>query len=83
MSSCLKNISRVRPRTSHADLPGRWDRPICARVFESGLKELLRRCGGQHSDKRLMSEMKTCFKKVDYDLSGLLHHIEIGDTPSN
>ena len=26
-----------------------------------------------------MSEMKTCFKKVDYDLSGLLHYIEIGD----
>src|SRR5258708_24287096 len=23
--------------------------------------------------------MKTCFKKVDYDLSGLLHYIEIGD----
>ena len=27
----------------------------------------------------LMSELKTCFKKVDYDLSGLLHYIEIGD----
>lgn len=26
-----------------------------------------------------MNEMKTCFKKVDYDLSGLLHYIEIGD----
>lgn len=26
-----------------------------------------------------MSELKTCFKKVDYDLSGLLHFIEIGD----
>lgn len=26
-----------------------------------------------------MSEPKTCFKKVDYDLSGLLHYIEIGD----
>ena len=26
-----------------------------------------------------MSEMKTCFKKVDYDLGGLLHYIEIGD----
>ena len=26
-----------------------------------------------------MSELKTCFKKVDYDLSGLLHYIEIGD----
>jgi hypothetical protein len=26
-----------------------------------------------------MSEMKTCFKKVDYDLSGLLHYIDIGD----
>jgi hypothetical protein len=26
-----------------------------------------------------MSEIKTCFKKVDYDLSGLLHYIEIGD----
>lgn len=26
-----------------------------------------------------MSEMKTCFKRVEYDLSGLLHYIEIGD----
>src|ERR687883_624464 len=26
-----------------------------------------------------MSELKTCFKKVDYDLSGLLHYIDIGD----
>ena len=26
-----------------------------------------------------MSELKTCFKKVDYDLSGLLHYIQIGD----
>ncbi len=26
-----------------------------------------------------MSEIKTCFKKVDYDLSGLLHFIDIGD----
>lgn len=26
-----------------------------------------------------MSEIKTCFRKVDYDLSGLLHFIEIGD----
>jgi uncharacterized protein with ParB-like and HNH nuclease domain len=26
-----------------------------------------------------MSETKTCFKKVDYDLSGLHHYIEIGD----
>lgn len=26
-----------------------------------------------------MSEMKTCFKRVDYDLSTLLHYIEIGD----
>ncbi|MEO8385234.1 MAG: DUF262 domain-containing protein [Betaproteobacteria bacterium] len=26
-----------------------------------------------------MNELKTCFKKVDYDLSGLLHYIEIGD----
>lgn len=26
-----------------------------------------------------MMELKTCFKKVDYDLSGLLHYIEIGD----
>lgn len=26
-----------------------------------------------------MSDLKTCFKKVDYDLSGLLHYIEIGD----
>lgn len=26
-----------------------------------------------------MSELKTCFKKVDYDLSGLLHFIDIGD----
>lgn len=26
-----------------------------------------------------MSDMKTCFKRVDYDLSGLLHYIDIGD----
>jgi hypothetical protein len=26
-----------------------------------------------------MSELKTCFKKVDYDLSGLLHYIDNGD----
>jgi hypothetical protein len=26
-----------------------------------------------------MSELKTCFKKVDYELAGLLHYIEIGD----
>lgn len=26
-----------------------------------------------------MGELKTCFKKVDYDLSGLLHYIDIGD----
>jgi hypothetical protein len=26
-----------------------------------------------------MSEPKTCFKRVDYDLSGLRHHIDIGD----
>ncbi len=26
-----------------------------------------------------MSEMKTCFKRVDYDLSGLLHYLDIGD----
>src|SRR5215472_5835233 len=26
-----------------------------------------------------MSEMKTCFKKVDYELSNLLSYIEIGD----
>lgn len=26
-----------------------------------------------------MSELKTCFKRVDYDLSGLLHYLEIGD----
>ena len=26
-----------------------------------------------------MSEPKTCFKRVDYDLSGLLHYIDIGD----
>lgn len=26
-----------------------------------------------------MSELKTCFKKVDYDLSALLHYIDIGD----
>lgn len=26
-----------------------------------------------------MSELKTCFKRVDYDLSGLLHYIEVGD----
>lgn len=27
----------------------------------------------------IMNEMKTCFKRVDYDLSGLLHYIDIGD----
>ena len=26
-----------------------------------------------------MSELKTCFKRVDYDLLGLLHYIEVGD----
>ncbi len=26
-----------------------------------------------------MNEMKTCFKRVDYDLNGLLHYIDIGD----
>jgi hypothetical protein len=26
-----------------------------------------------------MSEMKTCFKRVDYDLSGLLQYIDMGD----
>src|SRR5262252_2680353 len=25
-----------------------------------------------------MSELKTCFKRVDYDLAGLLHYIDIG-----
>ena len=26
-----------------------------------------------------MNELKTCFKRVEYDLSVLLHYIEIGD----
>jgi len=26
-----------------------------------------------------VSELKTCFKRVDYDLSGLLHYIDLGD----
>jgi hypothetical protein len=26
-----------------------------------------------------MTEMKTCFKRVEYDLAGLLHYIDIGD----
>ena len=26
-----------------------------------------------------MGELKTCFKRVDYDLEGLLHYIDIGD----
>ena len=26
-----------------------------------------------------MSELKTCFKRVDYDLAALLHYIDIGD----
>ncbi len=26
-----------------------------------------------------MSELQTCFKRVDYDLDGLLHYIDIGD----
>lgn len=26
-----------------------------------------------------MSELKTCFKRVDYELEALLHYIEIGD----
>jgi len=26
-----------------------------------------------------MSELKTCFKRVDYDLAGLLHYIDVGD----
>lgn len=25
-----------------------------------------------------MSELKTCFKRIDYDLAGLLHYIDIG-----
>jgi hypothetical protein len=29
--------------------------------------------------EKIMSELKTCFKRVDYDLSGLLHYIDIGD----
>ena len=27
----------------------------------------------------VLSELKTCFKRVDYDLGGLLHYIDIGD----
>lgn len=27
-----------------------------------------------------MSEVKTCFKRVDYDLYGPLHYIDIGDS---
>ena len=30
-----------------------------------------------------MSELKTCFKRVDYDLSSLLHFIDIGDIVTN
>lgn len=26
-----------------------------------------------------MSDLKTCFKRVDYDLAGLLHYLDIGD----
>lgn len=26
-----------------------------------------------------MSELRTCFKRVDYDLAGLLHYVDIGD----
>lgn len=26
-----------------------------------------------------MSELKTCFKRVDYDLDGLLHFIDLDD----
>lgn len=26
-----------------------------------------------------MNELKTCFKRVDYDLAGLLHYLDIGD----
>jgi uncharacterized protein with ParB-like and HNH nuclease domain len=26
-----------------------------------------------------MTELKTCFKRVDYDLSNLLHYIDLGD----
>jgi uncharacterized protein with ParB-like and HNH nuclease domain len=26
-----------------------------------------------------MTELKTCFKRVDYDLSALLHYLDIGD----
>ncbi|MDL1859786.1 DUF262 domain-containing protein [Betaproteobacteria bacterium PRO7] len=26
-----------------------------------------------------MTELKTCFKRVDYDLAGLLHYLDIGD----
>lgn len=34
---------------------------------------------GKTTQKGFMNELNTCFKKVDYDLSGLLHYIEIGD----
>jgi hypothetical protein len=29
--------------------------------------------------RNYMSELKTCFKRVDYDLAGLLHYLDIGD----
>src|SRR5262245_62905751 len=32
-----------------------------------------------HPKRISMSELKTCFKRVDYDLSNLLNYIEIGD----
>ncbi|MFN0149959.1 MAG: DUF262 domain-containing protein [bacterium] len=31
------------------------------------------------SEANAVSELKTCFKRVEYDLSGLLHYIDIGD----
>ena len=32
-----------------------------------------------HRDRSRMSDMKTCFKRVDYDLSNLLRYFDIGD----
>jgi hypothetical protein len=35
--------------------------------------------GGAKGRTKIVSELKTCFKRVDYDLAGLLHYIDIGD----
>jgi hypothetical protein len=48
-------------------LPPRWRRLLLLSAYHNP------------TDIFPMSELKTCFKRVDYDLAGLLHYIDIGD----